>query len=147
MKNDVQIFNIADLDNKIKLMKETITIVSANPDLGFVTAHLISSFIDGLVAAPIGQTREEYLVYLKKNFPELCSTLGAGLFYDNLRNKAIHEFAVLPPLALKHEEYFEDKDTYADIINYNGTDFICLNIDRLTRDFLQHLEDISNNGN
>jgi hypothetical protein len=140
MKEAVTIFNIAEKKNKVHLMKKAIQTLSKNPDMGFVVAHLTSSFIDELVSATSGKTKEPYMKYLKDNFPDLCESLDAEMFYKYLRCKAIHEFALKPPLALAHSDEFDDENSFTEKKEIDGEEWIFLNVDRLVKDFLAHLD-------
>lgn len=142
MKDNPVVFNIADCPNKLRLMKETIETLSKNPDLGFVVAHSISVFIDGLASGHKGKVGTVYKKYLKRHFPELCKSLRADLFYTHIRCKAVHEFALKAPLALAHSQEFTDENSYVELIEINKIKYKCLNVDRLTKDFLEHIEKI-----
>jgi len=137
---EITIYNIADTNNKIDLMRKSIQLLLPNKDLGFVVAHMISTFIDGLAKAPKHDAGATYKQYLKDNFPELCRFIDPDLFYENLRNKAIHEFAPLPPLAIARASSFGNSAMYAETRKIEGKEWICLNVDILTEDFLRHLD-------
>ena len=123
-------------------MRKTILLLSPHKEMGFVVAHMISTFIDGLVIAPRNDGGMAYKKYLETYFPELCSAIGADLFYSNLRNKAVHEFAPSPPLALAHKEAFREAGIYSDKRVLEGKEWVTLNVDRLSEDFLNHLDTI-----
>lgn len=142
MKDNPEIFHISDCRNRLNLMQETIETLSKNPDLGFAVAHSISVFIDGLASGHKGKTRTVYIKYLKKYFPELCKSLGADLFYTHLRCKAVHEFALKPPLTLAHSQGFDDENSYVEPIEIDKKKYKCLNVDKLAKDFLEHIENI-----
>ncbi len=126
-------------------------------DNSFVIAHLISSFIAGLTTGHNRGNKAVYLSYIESNFPDLCNAFtniltntpslssqlqgmtGAEFFYTHLRNKAMHEFAPKPPLALAHNAMFDNTNPYVKIKPSDGQTLICLNVDKLIDDFLGHL--------
>lgn len=88
--------------------------------------------IDALVAK--GE-KPRYLIALKDNFPELCSELGALVFYEKYRNGSAHLLAPLKGFAISRES--EMKGQYAIEIKVKETkkQMTSLNIDRFYRDF------------
>jgi hypothetical protein len=79
---------------------------------------------------------------LKVNFPDLCSSLGAEVFYAKYRCGAVHEFGMKEGLAIGRDSgmkgaYVETQDI-ADLKRQNTV----LNIDRLVHDFLKHLDNL-----
>ena len=136
MCSPVSISNIADPAVRIKMMRETIELLEQRPDLGFVLMSVIAAFIDGLAKGRRGETREAYLEYLKKYFPDLCTELGAETFYAHFRSCGIHEFAPRPPFGLSHGGAGEYVSTRPD------GDWSFLNVDRLVADFKAHLRSL-----
>lgn len=135
MKDNPVICNLADHNTKLELMKVAVETLSKNPDMGIIVAQLICTFIDSLA------TTEHYLFYqyLQRFFPELDESIGFQLFWRHLRNKAVHEFAIKPPLALAHKHEFPNESDYKIEKEIEGQNWILLNIDKLTYDFLEHL--------
>jgi hypothetical protein len=135
-----QVAAVNDPDFRTRMMKLTIQQVMAHGELFVPLLNLISTFIDGLAAGASGQSKMAYLDYLQKNFPDLCAALGAEVFYQSFRNKAVHEFAIKPPYCLWREPAMEGK--YVDTVEVDGTEWHPLNIDRLTCDFLNHIDQL-----
>jgi hypothetical protein len=121
-------------------MRETLQTLESNPDLGFVLMHLVAAFIDGLAAGPKGNTKSAYLQYLKTNFPNLCQALGAEVFYSKIRSKAVHEFALAPPLALAHASRLTDPTAYVETVTRDGQELLLVNLEKLVADFRAHLD-------
>ena len=136
----VQIFDIANKSNSHRLMRDTMLTLQQNRDLGFVLLHSVAAFIDGLVAAPRGKVSEEYCKYLEAHFPDLCRSIEAKIFYENIRCTAIHEFALAPPLALGHANAFQNPNEYSEPVTFDGADWLLVNVDLIASDFLEHLD-------
>ncbi len=132
--------NIADPAVRVEMMRSAIHLLRANPDLGFVLVSLIAAFIDGLAKGAPGKTRSAYLTYLKANFPELCQSIGAEVFYSHIRNAGIHEFAPRPPLALARNA--ELPGQYCEMREMDGAEWTVVNVDRIVDDFLAHLDQL-----
>ena len=128
--------NVAGRRERLRLMREGVRALGANPDLAFLRLHLIASCIDGLVKAPRGKARLLYLEYIRLHFPGLHAAVGAEAFYDHVRCAAVHEFAPRPPFALGRglpDGPYETTETVA------GSAWRILNLDRIEADFLSHL--------
>ena len=138
IKEPIAVCNLADHNTKLQLMKVAVETLSKNPDMGIVVAQLICTFIDSLA------TTSHYLFhqYLENFFPELDKSIGFDLIWKNLRNKAVHEFAIKPPLGLAQSQQFDNKNDYKVEKEIDGQTWIFLNVDKLTSDFLEHLESI-----
>ena len=149
MKNlpSTRVFNIADPPNKHRLMRESLSALEPNPDLGFVAIHLVAAFIDGLASGPAGGTRDAYLEYLRHNFPDMCRAIGAEMFYSHIRNKAVHEFAVLPPFGLAHSNDLSDPSAHTESRLIDGKQWILINVERVLADFRSHLDSLDQAGN
>lgn len=132
--------NIADPGFRIHMMRETVKQVHDHGELWLPLLNLITTFIDGLASGKDREAKEAYLGYLKSNFPELCAHLGAEVFYKNFRCAAVHEFSVRPPFALSRDANLNGK--YTATVDVDGYKVTALNIDRLVKDFLDHLSEI-----
>jgi hypothetical protein len=140
MKDAEAICNLADHNTKVQLMKVAIETLSKNPDMGIVVALLICTFIDSLAET----SHSMFHKYLENHFQEFDESIGFIMISKHLRNKAVHKFAILPPLGLAHSDYFPNESDYKIEKEIEGQKWIFLNIDRLTKDFLEHLEKIKN---
>jgi hypothetical protein len=138
MKETLTVCNLADHNTKVQLMRIAIETLSKNPDMGIVVALLITTFIDSLAES----SKLFFYEYLESHFPELDKEFGFMMVHRNLRNKAVHEFAVKPPLALAHRHHFTDGNTYKEIKKIGDQEWTFLNVDRLTEEFLRHLDKI-----
>jgi hypothetical protein len=138
MKEAITICNLADKDTKLQLMKVAIETLSKNPDMGIVVALLICTFIQSLADT----SNSLFHQYLEKHFPELDKSIGFLMLSKNLRNKAIHEFAIKPPLGLAHSQFFDKENDYKKETEIDGQKWIFLNVDKLIKDFLKHLDEI-----
>jgi len=136
------LFNLADPKSKCRLMREALDALDSNPDLAFVSLHLVSAFIDGLAAGNTGKTKASYLLYLQEHFPQLCQELGAEIFYTHVRSKAVHEFALRPPLALSRSTGMQDKNAYCETVSMDGAEWTLVNLERVLADFRTHLGSI-----
>lgn len=122
------------------MMRSAVEVLRTRPDLGFVLVSLVAAFIDGLAKGSPGKTRTAYLAYLKTNFPELCQSVGAEVFYSHIRNAGIHEFAPRPPFALAPNEELHGQ--YCETREMDGTEWTVVNADRIVDDFLAHLDQL-----
>jgi hypothetical protein len=138
MKEPIAICNLADHNTKVRLMKDAIETLSKDPDMGIVVALLICSFIDSLAETSHAIPYQ----YLQDHFPEFEKEIGFIMISKHLRNKAIHKFAILPPLGLAHSDYFSDPNDYKIEKEIEHQNWTFLNVDRLTKDFLDHLTKI-----
>ena len=102
----------------------------------------MATFIDGLASGPKGGTRAAYIAYLKANFPALSGAIGAEVFYDNYRNAAVHEFALMPGSAIGRDSGLKSAYVDTQVIRETGAQVTVLNIDRLVADFLSHVEGV-----
>jgi hypothetical protein len=137
------LFNVADPSSKRRLMREAVAALEPNPDLAFVLLHVVSAFIDGLAAGAKGDTKAAYLKYLKANFPALCKAIGAEVFYTHIRSKAVHEFALLPPLALVHSSALADPTSYVETVIIDDKEWTLVNLEKVVADFRSHLDALS----
>ena len=138
MTEPIEVYDIADHNNKIQIMKVAVETLSKNPDMGIVVALLICTFIDSLAET----SHSMFYKYLEDHFPDLEKEIGFLMISKHLRNKTVHKFAFLPPLALAHSQMFDDKNDYKKEEEIKGQKWILLNVDRLIKDFLEHLEEI-----
>jgi hypothetical protein len=134
------LFNVAEPSSKRRLMREAVEALEPNPNLGFVLLHMVSAFIDGLAAGAKGDTKAAYLKYLQTNFPALCQAIGAEVFYTHIRSKAVHEFALLPPLALAHSSDLADPAAYVETVMIDGKEWTLVNLEKVVADFRSHLD-------
>lgn len=125
-----------------RLMRETLSAIEPNRDLGFMLVHLVAAFIDGLVRAPKGQTKARYIDYLRAHFPALCKVIRPEDFYEHIRNKAIHEFNVLPPFAFAHQGQLQDPTAYVEAVRIGGQQWTLVNVEKVVEDFRAHLDSL-----
>ncbi len=118
-------------------MRETVSQLHAHGELWFPLLNVVATFIDGLARGKSGESKKAYIEYLEKHFPELCKDLGAEVFYKSFRCAAVHEFGVRPPYALWRDADMNGK--YIETVKYGNEEWTTLNIDRLVRDFLNHV--------
>jgi hypothetical protein len=135
-------YDISDINNKVRLMRESIRLLEANKDMGFVLLLHICNYIDGFVRAERRNVKPQYIAYLEAHFPDLCREVGAENFYEHFRNKAVHEFAPLPPYALSDNRSMHGKYCFDEVIN--GHVWRVMNVDRLIDDFKSHLDWLAN---
>jgi hypothetical protein len=72
---------------------------------------------------------------VKSNFPDLENDIGAQVFYDHYRCKAVHEFAVAHPYAIGRGAI---TDSYL-VPDPSGIRTI-LNVDRFVHEVIEHLK-------
>jgi len=138
----VEIVNIADAGFRLETMRDTVRAVQAPGLLFYSLLNLISTFIDGLVSAPVGQTKTQYIAYLERHFPELSEALGAETFYLQYRCAAIHEFGLKPGYAIGRDHGMSGKYVETQAVRETGQVNTILNIDRLIDDFLSHVDQL-----
>jgi hypothetical protein len=145
MPRTVPASNITDLSApkfRIDMMRKTAKLVRDHGELWVPLLLIIGEFIDGLTKPQKNKVAEQYVAYLEANFPSLCKELGGKTFYDNFRVKAAHEFAVNPPFGLGRDA--DMKGVYVEkVLDEGKGEWTILNIDKLTDDFLRHLDAIS----
>lgn len=137
-----EVANIGDPVFRLTMMRDTVRAVQAQGHLSYPLLNLISTFIDGLVSAPTGQTKAQYIAYLNKHFPDLSSALGAEVFYLQYRCAAVHEFGLKPNYAIGRNVGMGGKYVGTQQIGESGHVYTILNIDRLVADFLSHVEQL-----
>ncbi|MDO9579803.1 MAG: hypothetical protein Q7J06_04450 [Bacteroidales bacterium] len=140
MSEPIEICNLADHNTKLELMKVAIETLSKNPDMGIVVALLICTFMQSLADT----SNSLFYKYFERHFPELDKSIGFMMFYKHLRNKAVHEFAIKPPLGLAHSQFFDNENDYKKEEEIDGQKWTFLNVYRLTKDFLEHLDSLKN---
>jgi hypothetical protein len=133
--------NIADPAVRRSMMRSTVELFRTRPELGFVLVSVVAAFIDGLAKGKPRETRGTYLAYLKENFPDLCESIGAEVFYSHIRNAGIHEFAPRPPFALAPNSALGGE--YCETRELNGAEWTIINADRIVNDFLAHLDQLA----
>jgi len=138
----VEIANIGDPVFRLRMMRDTVRAVQARGDLFYPLLNLVSTFIDGLVSAPVGQTKGGYIAYLTKHFPDLSAELGAEVFYLQYRCAAVHEFGLKSGYAIGRDHGMNGKYVETQPISETGQTNTILNIDRLVTDFLSHLDQL-----
>jgi hypothetical protein len=136
MKENIPVFNISDLDNKVLVMRTAIDVLSRTPSMGIIVTHLISTFIDSLAY----YHKMSFEEYLNAHFPDVCTSIGADKFRTHIRNKAVHELAVKPPIGLAYSFQLDNGEAYTEETEINGQNWTLLNVDRLAKDFLEHLK-------
>jgi hypothetical protein len=127
-------------------MRKAIAVLEPHPDLGFVLLHLIAAFIDGLTAGVPGNSQRAYADYLRTHFPALCKAIEPDVFYTHVRCKAVHEFALLPPLALAHSSHFSDTTAYVKSAWIDGAEWTVVNLEAILADFRSHLDTLIGGG-
>src|SRR5262245_52052601 len=133
-------FDIADAANKRRLLRQAIAELENSPDMGFVVLHMIAAFIDGLASGRVDGTKRAYLAYMQANFPQLCQGIGAETFYSQVRCKAVHEFALAPPLALAHSRMLQDPSAFVESVTKDGRQWTLVNLQRVVAEFVRHLD-------
>jgi hypothetical protein len=73
----------------------------------------------------------------------LCKAIGAEVFYTHIRSKAVHEFALLPPLALVHSSSLADPTSYAETVIIHDKEWTLVNLEKVVDDFRWHLDALS----
>jgi hypothetical protein len=137
-----EIRNIADPKFRLSMMRDTVSAVQARGNLFYPLLNLVSTFIDGLVSAPRGETQVQYIAYLEKHFPELSEALGAKIFYKHDRCAAIHEFGLGNGYAIGLNDGMSGEYVAKQKIIETGQILTILNIERLTDDFLRHIDSL-----
>ena len=124
------------------MMRKVIEAVRKEGELYMPLLNLVTTFIDGLASGQPGTTKTAYLNYIQKQFPNLCSAIGAEVFYTNYRCGAVHEFNLKKGFAIERGEKMSG--TYVDtkIIKETGDQITILNIDRLIDDFITHIQSL-----
>ena len=122
------------------MMRDCIRAVQAPGTLWYPLLNLVATFIDGLASGKKGETRDAYIGYLTKNFPDLCAALGAVIFYENYRNAAVHEFGLKPGYAIGRDSGLKGAYVGSQRFSDTGEQVTVLNIDRLTADFVAHVD-------
>ena len=135
-----QLVNIGDPKVGLAQMRDCIRAVHARGDLHFALLNLVSTFIDGLSGGPPSNTKKAYLDYLAQNFPELCASLGAEVFFSNYRCKAVHEFGLKEGFAIGRDSGLHGAYVDTQLVTDLNRQNTVLNIDRLVQGFLTHLE-------
>jgi hypothetical protein len=94
---------------------------------------LIACYIDALA----GGNKRKYMVFLEKEFPELCDAMPPKEFYERIRNGMVHDFRPKPGYILLEER--ETGGSYICEAQVRGRpdSFRGLNVDRLASDFLR----------
>lgn len=134
--------NLADPVFRLTIMRDCIRAVQAPGHLFYPLLNLLSTFIDGLASGAKGDTKPAYISYLKTHFPDLCAALGAETFYTNYRCAAVHEFGLKRGFAIGRDQDLSGKYVGTKVILESGQQLTLLNIDRLVRDFLAHIEQL-----
>lgn len=134
-----EIANIGRAEFRYRMMHDVVAHVSKHGRLHVPLLTLVTCFIDGLARGKPGKTKEAYLRYLKRYFPELCADLGAEVFYEKYRNAAVHEFSIKRGYGIERNSAMRGR--YADTVEVrrSGRPIVRLNIDRLVDNFLDHI--------
>lgn len=140
--SSVEIVNIADPVFRLTMMRDTVRAVQEPGTLFYPLLNLVSTFIDGLVSAPVGQTRGQYTAYLERYFPDLSAALGAEVFYLQYRCPAVHEFGLKAGYAIGRDQGMSGNYVETQVIRETGQINTILNIDRLVADFLFHVDEL-----
>ena len=117
------------------MMRNCIRAVQTPGDLHFPLLNLVSTFIDGLASGASGGTKAAYLKYLERYFPDLCSSLGAEVFYAKYRCAAVHEFGIKPPYGIGRGSGMGGNYVETQVLEDLNHEITLLNIDRLVEDF------------
>ena len=106
---------------------------------------IIACSIDALAADTGGATRGLFEAYVNEHFPDLCRQLatacgtrnGAKILYDNFRNGFAHLRSPKSQFAITEER--ETPGVWAERVKVGSREFVAINIDRLTEEFLRLL--------
>lgn len=131
-----------DPEFRYRMMREVVEVVAGRGTLFMPLLNLVTTFIDGLASGAPSGTKAAYLEYVKVHFPELCSSLGAEVFYNKYRNAAVHEFNLKPGFAIGRDSGMEGAYVGSQTITETGEEIKLLNIDRLVKDFLTHVRSL-----
>jgi hypothetical protein len=135
-----EITNIADPALRLNMMRDTVSAVQAHGNLFYPQLNLVSTFIDGLVSAPRGKNKVQYIAYLENHFPELSDTLGAEVFYEHYRCVAVHEFGLGDGYAIGRNSGMNRNYVETQTVQETGQVITVLNIDRFVADFFFHID-------
>ena len=131
--------NITNIKNKefiTRMMSDSVN--KCFEEKLFVPAlTLICCFIDGLGNG----TKKDYIHNLQQHFPDLCKELGAQTFYKKYRNGIIHEFCMKGYFALDRDENMDSQYIQEKKVVESEKILTSLNIDRLTKDFLNWVKE------
>lgn len=132
-----QVTNTKDPEFVTRMMQKSVD-KCKKEDLFMPSLCLISCFIDGLGNG----TKEDYIKNLETRFPDLCTQLGALIFYQKYRNGIVHEFDMKKGFGIARRS--EIGDRYISEENFNGSNgkIKFLNIDLLTDDFIKWVKEI-----
>jgi len=136
MSLSIAIHDISDPNNVRNGMLKALVALrnAAQSDSEIWTGCYVAActFLDGLARPQPGQVRSTIVTYIRTHFPDLDSEVGAEVFYDSFRCKAVHEFAMQPPFAIGRGVV---TDPY---LRIDGAHQI-LNVDRFVHEVIEHL--------
>lgn len=134
-----KITDTRDLEFITRMMKESVSRCKKDK-LFMPSLCLIACFIDGLGDG----TKKNYLNNLKTHFPDLCTELGALVFYQKYRNGIVHEFDPRNGFGIARNDEIDNK--YVTEVNIQGTNekIKFLNIDLLISDFIKWIKEVRN---
>ncbi len=127
---------------RYSMMRKVIEAVRKEGELYMPLLNLVTTFIDGLASGQPGETKVAYLNYLQKQFPDLCSAIGAEVFYANYRCGAVHEFDLKKGFAIERREKMPSAYVDTKTIKETGDQITILNIDQLVDDFMAHIKSL-----
>jgi len=125
-----------DLAFRYSMMRKVVEAVRKEGEMPLPLLNLVTTFIDGLASGQPGETKAAYLKYLRENFPDICTTLGAEIFYTNYRCGAVHEFSLKKGYAIDRGEKMPGVYVEGRTVKETGNELTFLNIDRLVDDFI-----------
>ena len=139
-----QVQDSAEPSFRYRMMREVIEAVAAPGTLFLPLLSLVTTFIDGLAAGPAGGSKEAYIKYLDRHFPDLATAIEPRVFYEKFRCGAVHDFSPKPGFGIGRGAGLGGEYVGRQLID--GREHLVLNIDRLVQDFLAHIRGLEANG-
>lgn|ERR1700687_3170006 len=139
-------YKVHDPKNIHAAMKKDVELLLSNR-VYLSLSTVIMCCIDALAAGTGNATYGKFEKFVKQHFPDLCSALdqlcpkekGSRVLYNQFRNGFAHLRA--PKVDYAIAEDHELDGAWADRVEVDGVgQFVAINIDRLSRSFLQLLD-------
>ena len=87
-----------------------------------------------------GGNKSKYLKLLEENFPDLCSELGAIIFYQKYRNGIVHFLSPKKGFGIDRDTSMQGKYIEESEVIETKQKIISLNIDKLYSDFTKFMQ-------